>query len=344
MALKQYGMEGGTDGATATAALTGAVLMSNPNLEGTVTFRSGSKNSGLLGIRMAAGPSNDITSRWAFDAPSYQVALSFNFRTLQLPPTPKMLALLMGNSSNTWRLSLRPDGTMHTDGSVVTGDTAIGVTIAVNTWYRVEAIIDVITGTAKIRVYKGNGLTSIGPGITVEGMNLGSDMATMLDVYGNRSTTVDLDDVRLFSNSTAWPGPARSPLEPDSTVRPWDMVDNSGGYSAVGTTDFTTAVADNSDSTFLESISSPVNTSIMFVLNPLTLGPVTVNLRHSATSASPVITRTIRLLQGSTLIAQRATTLPTSVTAYSFTTTTSETNLLEWPRDNLYLEIRDSAL
>lgn len=343
MALKQYGMEGGTEGATATAALTGAVLMSNPNLEGTVTFRAASKNSGQLGIRMAAGPNHDITSRWAFDAPSYQVALSFNFRTLQLPPTPKMLALLMGASSNVWRITLR-DGKLYTDGSVVTGDTAVGVTISPNVWYRIEAVIDVIAGTAKIRVYEGNGLTSIGPGVTVEGMNLGSAMATMLDVYGNRSTTVDLDDVRLFSNSTAWPGPARSPLAPDSTVRPWDMVDNSGGYSAVGTTDFTTAVADNSDSTYVESISSPVNTAIMFILNPLTLGPVTVNLRHSATSASPVITRTIRLLQGTTLIAQRATTLPTSVTAYSFTTTTSETNLLEWPRDNLYLEIKDSAL
>ncbi|RKS19710.1 hypothetical protein DFO58_2215 [Arthrobacter sp. AG1021] len=343
MALKHYDMEGGTEGATVTAPLSGAQLISNPNSEGTIKFMAAAKNSGSFGIRAAAASTNDITTRWGLLAPNYQVSFAFNIRFTVLPAAQKLLATLRNASGTAWRLSLRQDGTLHTDGSVVTGDTAVGVTLSTNTWYRIEVLADVIASTGKVRVYKGNSLTLLAS-LNQEGMNLGSTQIAAADIYGNRSQTTDIDDVRVNDGSTAWLGPARPTLEPSSTVRPWDMVDNSGDYSVVGTTNFTTAVADDSDTTYVESINSPVNTPIMFALNPLTLGPVTVNLRHSATSASPVITRTIRLLQGSTLIAQRATTLPTSITSYSFTTTNSETNLLEWPRDNLYLEIRDSAL
>lgn len=343
MALKHYDMEGGTEGATVTAPLSGAQLISNPNSEGTIKFLAAAKNSGSFGIRAAAASTNDITTRWGLNATNYQVAFAFNFRFTVLPAAQKLLATLRHATGVAWRLSLRQDGTLHTDGSVVTGDTAVGVTLSTNTWYRIEVLADVVASTGKVRVYQGNGLTLLAS-LSQEAMNLGSAHIETADIFGNRSMTTDIDDVRLNDGSTSWLGPARPTLEPSSTVRPWDMVDNSGGYSTVGTSNFTTAVADDSDTTYVESINSPVNTPIMFALNPLTLGPVTVNLRHSATSASPVITRTIRLLQGSTLIAQRATTLPTSITSYSFTTTNSETNLLEWPRDNLYLEIRDSAL
>lgn len=341
MTLKHYDMEGGSEGAAATGPLTGASLI-NLN-SGTCTFLAAAKNSGSFGIRAVATSSADITTRWPLNAPNYQVSFAFNFRYTVLPSAQRILASLRHATGIAWRLQLRQDGTLQTDGAAVAGDTAVGITTVPNTWYRIEALIDVIAGTGKVRVYKGNALTLLAE-LNQESMNLGAAQIETADVFGNRSMTTDIDDVRLDDGSTSWLGPARPTLEPSSTVRPWDMVDNSGGYSAVGTSSFVTAVADESDSTYVESINSPVNTPIIYALNPLTLGPVTVRLRHNATSASPTITRTIRLMQGSTLIAQRATTLPTTITDYSFTTTTSETNLLEWPRNNLYLEIRDSAL
>lgn len=344
MTLKHYDMEGGTDGAAATATLTGASLMNNPNSEGTMTFRAGSKNSGALGVRLAAGAGNDITTRWASNAPNYRAAFAFNIRLLAIPTSQKILATLRHLTGIAWRLSIRPNGGLYTDGSEVTGDTSVGVTLSVNQWYRVEALVDVVNGTCKVMVYPGNGLTALVPEHSQEGMLLGSAEIVAADIFANRGTTVDLDDVRLDDGSISYLGPALSTKPAAATVRPWDLVENAGAYTSIGTTDHVTAVADNSDSTYVQSVSSPVNTPIMFALEPMTLGPITVTVRHNATSASPVITRTIRLYQGSTLIAQRAVTLPTTITDYSFTTTTSETNQMNWPRNNLYVEIRDSAL
>lgn len=344
MALKHYDMEAGTNGQAATTALTGALLLSNPSSLGTITFTTGAKNSGVLGLHCVAASTQDLTTRWGADASNNRMSVAFNFKYAALPASQGLLATLRHSTGIAWRLSLRQDGGLFTDGSSVSGDTAVGVTTVPNTWYRVEAVIDVSAGTGKVRVYKGNGLTLLATQLDQSGMNLGTNPVVAMDIFCNRNMTVDMDDIRLSDNITTFLGPTRPTKDPDSVVRPWDMVDNPGEYAAVGTTNFTTAVADESDTTYVESVSSPTGGSIMYALDPLTLGPVTVTIRHNSTVASPAVTRTVKLKQGSTTIATRTVTVPTTITNYSFTTTTAETNLLAWPRDNLYIEISDSAL
>lgn len=344
MALKHYDMEAGTNGQAATTALTGALLLSNPSSLGTITFSTAAKNSGTLGLRCAAASTQDITTRWGSDASNNRMSVAFNFKYAALPASQGLLCTLRHSTGVAWRLSLRQDGTLHTDGSVVTGDTAVGVTTTPNTWYRIEAVIDVSAGTGKVRVYKGNGLTLLATQLDQSGMNLGTNPVVAMDIFCNRNMTVDMDDVRLSDNSTTFLGPTRPTKDAEAVVRPWDMVDNPGEYTVVGTTNFTTAVADESDATYVDSVSSPTGGSILFAIDPLTLGPVTVTIRHRVTVGSPTTTRTVKLKQGTTTIATRTVTLPTSITDYSFTTTGPETAAIAWPRDNLYVEISDSSL
>lgn len=343
MSLKQYDMEGGTNGTAATVALTGALLLSNPSSQGTITFQSAAKNSGALGLELVAGTTQDLTTRWGADAQHNKMSLAFNFRVNTMPTTQQLLATLRHSSGVAWRLSLRQDRTLHIDGSSVTGDTAVGVAITVGKWHRIEAVVDVGAGTAKVQVFNGNGTTEIAPQLNKSGMSLGTNPIVAADIFCTKNTAIDIDDVRLLENTTAFLGPPLPTGDPSNSSRPWDVVENPGEYVVVGTSSYATALADESDATYVDSVASPNGASFTAAMNPLTLGPVTVALRHQNTTSGTPITRKVELMQGSVVIATRTFTLPTTLSNYSFTTTTGETAAITSPRNNLYVRITDTA-
>lgn len=343
MALRHYDMEGGTNGAAATVALTGALLLSNPSSLGTLTFKTAAKNSGSLGLELIAGATQDITTRWGADTQHNRMSFAFNFRVNTMPTSQVLLATLRHGSGVAWRLSLRQTGGLYIDGASVTGDTSVGVTIETGKWYRAEIVADVSAGTSSVQIFNGNGTTEIAPQLNKSGMNLGSNPIVAADVFCNRNTAIDIDDVRLLENTTAFLGPPLPTIDPANSSRPWDVVENPGEYTVTGTTSFATALADESDSTYVSSVNSPNGDSFTAAMNPLTLGPVTVALRHQNSTAGTTISRKIELLQGSVVIATRTITLPTTLSNYSFVTTTGETAAITSPRNNLYVRITDTA-
>ena len=98
--------------------------------------------------------------------------------------------------------------------------------------------------------------------------------------------------------------------------------------AAVGAASVHAALADSNDATYAETGDNPAGSTFTVALPALDAGDITVRTRNSATAASPAITRTIALLQGSTVAASRTVTLSTTVTEHSFTLTTEELALV----------------
>lgn len=342
MSLVHYTLEG-TNGAVATTALTGASQLNNPNSEGTITFSSEAKSSGSTGLRIVAGNSSDITTRWnATGTTTKKMSFAFNFRFNKFPTAQGMIATLRHASGVVWRLSTTPVGKLMIDGSVVSGDTAVGVTVELGKMFRVESYVDVNTGVSHTKIFEKNSRTPLAPESIITGMNLGTANIVAADIFGIKTSSIDIDDVRLDSDSEIYLGPPLSSKAASNSVSVWDLTENTGNFSSVGTTDPVTALSDTSDTTYLQSIDSPSSNTFVVALEPLSLGPVTVKLRHSASTASPAVSRTIKLVQGTTVIATKTLTLPTTPTDYEFTTNTSETSAIQSPRNNLYVEVTDT--
>ncbi|MFE4469566.1 hypothetical protein ACFRFH_12195 [Leifsonia sp. NPDC056824] len=116
------------------------------------------------------------------------------------------------------------------------------------------------------------------------------------------------------------------PQVASTVVRPTSDISNSGGWSiAGGSGSMSIALADESDTTYVQSPDNPTGGSEVVKFALLQTGLVTIKVRHNATNASPVITRTYELVQGSsTIISTRSVVLPTTITDYSWTTTSAE--------------------
>lgn len=84
-------------------------------------------------------------------------------------------------------------------------------------------------------------------------------------------------------------------------------------------------LADELDTTYAQSPATPSSASLTVAFDPITTGQVTVKTRNVASVSSPVITRTIDLMQGATVIATRTIIVTMIPQDHSFTTTATET-------------------
>lgn len=109
-----------------------------------------------------------------------------------------------------------------------------------------------------------------------------------------------------------------------TTVYPTSQVSNAGSWVNVGGATSYGVLADGSDSTYIETPSSPAGASIALGLDNLASGQVTVTARarYSSGSSGSV---TVKLMQGATVIATWTQALTSTMAAYSFTTTAPQT-------------------
>lgn len=110
-----------------------------------------------------------------------------------------------------------------------------------------------------------------------------------------------------------------------TSARPTSTV-VSTGWVPTGVATSWGCLADESDTTYVESGDNPTGTQPLSVeYGEVSGGNLTVTTRLYATAASPAITVTVALMQGTTVIASRNTVLSTVATDFSWTTTPAET-------------------
>jgi hypothetical protein len=216
---------------------------------------------------------------------------------------------------------------------VDTRGTATPVWTATNTfptgqWVRVEMYftINATTATQSVAYYLADSTTAVDSFSSSTGQTGSTAVDTVIFGKADSGTYASafwFDGIQAQTAASALIGPY--PVAAASTVRPTTDISNAGGWSIVGGSgSMALALADESDSTYVQSPDNPTGgteTVKFALLNP---GLVTVKVRHSATASSPVITRTYELMQGATIISTRSVTLPTTITDYSWTTTSAE--------------------
>jgi hypothetical protein len=112
-----------------------------------------------------------------------------------------------------------------------------------------------------------------------------------------------------------------------TSARPVSNVSNSGGYTIVGgSSTLEAALADESDSTYIQSVAGPASTIYIAAVTPLASGTITVKHRSKQDISSPVITRVSELLQGpsNTSLASHSDNLTTTWTDYAWTLNTGQ--------------------
>lgn len=108
-----------------------------------------------------------------------------------------------------------------------------------------------------------------------------------------------------------------------STV-PGSVKSNAGSWVAVGAANQTAAVADSSDTSYIETAGNPSSASIEFnLLETLATGQVRIKVKAQRVDAASG-TLVTRLKQGSTVIATWTETLTSTLTEYTYVTTTSQ--------------------
>lgn len=221
-------------------------------------------------------------------------------------------------------------------------------TLAQDTWYRVEGhgtIATATTGITQWKLFLGDSTTALEDSTSITNADFQTTPLTEWRL-GKHSTgglvEVILDDMILTDTAT-FPGPYVGALD----LQPARSVVSNPGTFAVygGAADVTVAVTDGSDTTGAISPGSPSGAAITYDFGALTANrQVKLNVRHDSPPDTGNISRQYALLQGSTVIATRTVNpLPSTVTAYTFTTTSGETAAItDWT--NLRVRITDTLV
>ncbi len=347
MTLKHYDFESGTDGLTATTLNTGAAQITLNG--GSVTFASTARITGDLGLRMTAPASGDATARFNATAAATKMSFSVGVIIGTTPTLNRALFTLRHSAGVAFRAFVHTSGTLQIDGATQAGQTDTGVVLTPGSKFRIEVTCTVGTtvsnGQVSVAVYAGNSATPLEPATESSTFNLGTAPIAAADIIVSDSRVLQFDDVRFNDGSTTPLGPVPNNKVATNSVRPFDTTDNPGAFALVGGAGtIAGALADETDTTYIQSPGAPNAASVTVAMDPLTAGPVTVKVRHAQSEASPSIVRKYEILQGSTVKATRSVTLTQAWVDYTFTTTTSETNAISIPRNNLSLRITDTSL
>ena len=230
------------------------------------------------------------------------------------------------------------------DSSGTTGIWTATNTFPLNTWVRIELFAQSgTTGNYQAAYYA---LDSTSPTET-SGVVTGNGGGTPFDAVTIGKTdssaytgTVKIDSIQGNDAATGFIGPWVSAA--GSPVRPNALISNAGGFTAVGSADIPSALSDESDSTYASSPANPAGAVMEVKFPPLSAGGnISAVVRDGTTAASPAITRTYYIVQGTTIIhTEPGVVLPTSATNRTIACTTGETAAVT-DRTDLRLRLSD---
>lgn len=345
MALQAYDFEAGIDGATLTAALTQASQVTLNG--GTGVFDAAAAQNGSLGAKFTNVAGSAALARFSATAANTTMAFEFAFTA---PATPASgmsptIATLRSATGPSVRIYYDNLNRICFDEATATGFQPAHTGLTPGTKYRLAVLVVVgtsTTGQVRSNLYLDNTTTPIGSQFVTTAFNAGTTAITAADIgiVNNAGTaqTMRFDDIRFNDGSTTEIGPV--PVT-TVTVTPTSVVDNAGVFSNQGgAASYQAAVADASDTTYVESPSAPANKSITFGIGALASGAVKVTVRARLQPAGgPNTTAKIELLQGTTVIAAGTATSVTDTFAdYVLPLTTAQNSAIT-DRTNLRVRI-----
>lgn len=327
--------EGGTDTVAITTGNSGGVsgdafsLMSTP-VNSSMVFSTAAAAHGVMGCKIettaatiAVYGQKDVTpedryvGRFYHDAPVIPTTSGtaiFGFRTAAAT------AAFVGYNS-TGKLTI-----YNTSGSAVASTT---FTPTAGVKYRIEFACNAVTGKAELAVYLGDSTTPIEtPLDPAAGQSFGAAQITRYRLGRLQGTAFigvfNYDSLRVLPLVTGLVGPVSSGA---TTVRPSGITNTDAWTNEGGAASLQAALADESNTTYVQSPANPTND--VFIMDYPVLADtldIVVAVIHSTSASSPVITHVYDLLQGSTVISTRTVVgVPTTPTAYSWTTSAGET-------------------
>lgn len=360
MTLKKQSFDLGTNGATVTNTNTAgsgidAFNTVNVDVGATCIFDNTDHAHGTQCETIASASGKNVTDIWS-GLSSTDMAVSVYFKIDTLPTSDLYLirftvggvrkASLHINSAGKLRMS-DSTGTTGLTGWTNGGGTAAGATFPLNTWIRVELRAQsTATNATYTGAYYTLDSTTATDSITVSTAN-GGGTAFDAVTFGKGDTsaytgTIKIDSIQLNDAATGligiWTSAASSP------VRPNVLISNAGGFTAVGAADIPTALADELDTTYAISPASPAGAVMEVGFPALSAGGnISAIARHWATAASPAITRTYYVVEGSTIRhTEPGVVLPTAASNYTVALTSGETAAVT-DRSNLRLRLSDTV-
>jgi hypothetical protein len=347
MVAYNYNFEAGVDGAdTAAGGGTdgGGDIPTSRSVgaSGTMKFSSASAMHGAMGCAMTTTAST-VAMFMEYNVPS---ANRYTWRTYirfsSLPGVRTILGRYRSSAATPATIISMSLSTINTIGFYNAAGTWIDegtVALAANTIYRIEFAVDITAATVEWKLFAGDSTTVLDTKLA-SAVNVGVDPIGKIRfgrVVGSTWIgTIDWDDWNVQDLTTGFPGPLSSAT---TTVRPTSIVSNPGVFTSIGgASSLFAALADEADTTYIQSPANPSGTSITLGMPELSAGTPTVTMRHAADVASPVIGVTYDLLQGTTVVSTRTiATLPTTITDYSWTATSGETAVVT---DRTQLRVR----
>lgn len=325
MTLKSITLEGSAGTAVTTANSGASQISATP---GTVTYDASMAENGTTGAKFTNGTGVVCIGRWLANNADTQMAFAGVVTTPNVAPASGIVT--MGTLRWSGGVSLRFN---YSNTNTITVTDAAGantVTLltvaqgsAINTRFRIEAVVTVGTGTGdghyEISVYAANGGTTQLNHISSTTYNLGTNPIVGGDFGIINIVTpvysVGWDDLQFNDGSSAEIGPYTPPSQAFAS---WTVTTN---WATLGGGSVAANLSDNNDSTGITSLTNPTAQVLTGVLPALVkpAGDLVVPFRGYR-SASTSGTITAKLYEGATL---RATVtgiaIPTSVGAITVT-------------------------
>ena len=313
-------------------------------VSGSPTFSTAAARNGSLGYRIPSGTGSTHYLEWTGEN-SLSLSAEFWVKIVSVPAGTQQRLTAFRNTTNCGGAMILEEsgsikiGVMQSTSLIVA--TKSGA-LTVGNWYRVSIAFKnglSSTGYAYLEVrdsslalvHSWSGAVSGANSDNLTGMRIGRQLSSA-DFGGN----LDLDDIRLDPRDTILPT-ASSTGTAASTV-------TAGTWSPVGAASVHAALADESDSTYAESVDSPADAAFTVAISPMNPGPLTITSRLSASTASPTITMTVTLLQGaSTQIAQWTHVVTTTPTDYQYQLTSMQNGAITNREDLRLVYSADAA-
>lgn len=350
MTLVQKTFDSQASGTAATTSNTGASSV-NALSGGTVTFDSGVAARGsTCGLKMAAtGSSSAADIRYTIPANSKYATTLVVTSSNASPSASITLLTLWASGSRALTVFLSTAGKFGIIDGAGVGVSPVMSAITAGARYRLGLVVDNSGGTSAgkvtFNVYTETGTTALGS-TSVTNMNL---LASPIDQLRLGATLWPTEGASTGFDDVQWDDGATTEIDgisaASASIRPAATSANPGAWvtDSGATTGLAAAVADESDATYVTSPSNPVNASVTFSFNvPLASGSITVKTRGASDLSSPVVSRLVELLQGSSVMSSQTYTLSTTVTDHSWTLSSTEMASIT-DRSNLFVRVTDTA-
>lgn len=330
-----------------TAATGDAIAINAPTASGTITALNAAGFQGQ-GVRFAIASGETASHQWVKTAAAtFTLQLYFRVDSAAPPDNFWCMARVRSSSGNVCKIMQNASRVVSLQNSAGAGLVNLnGNTALPDGWYVLciqGTVATSTTGQLAAQLYNATTGAAVGSTYSSSAVNLGTANATTLQ-WGHpesaANVTVGDFDLPAFDTGSTTPIPLYS--APADLVHPSAVYSNGGSWTVTGAADIPTALADASDTTYGRSPDDPAGAEVTFTLPELSATkPIKVTARHQSPSGDGSLSRTYTLLQGSTVIAARTVTLPTSWTDWNFVTTNAETAAIT-DRTQLRLRVVDT--